>query len=116
MKVVIEVVPPEQMRYWTVGDYIETPEGQVIIIADQGDERANMLIALHEFVELFLTRQRGIKDEDIMPFDLEWEQKEAKGQTLALEAGDEPGCPYGKEHRFAENLERLFCAELGLTW
>jgi hypothetical protein len=32
------------------------------------------------------------------------------------EPGDDPRAPYHKQHVFAENIERLLAAELGVDW
>jgi hypothetical protein len=70
------------------------------------------LIALHELIEQRLTEQRGIKEEDIDAFDRFVLENGGK----ADEGGNEEMSPYKREHRFAENIERQLCHELGLDW
>jgi hypothetical protein len=110
----IEFLDKEQMRYATCGDYFEEKDRFVIQVCKQGDPKANLLIALHEFIEYALVTDRDIKEEDIMAFDLEWNKKFP--YVKASEPGDEPGCPYRNQHRIAENFERQLATYLGVDW
>lgn len=73
------------------------------------------LVALHEQIEYFLCRMRGIKEEDITNFDLEYEARREAGD-LTSEPGDDPLAPYNKEHVFATSIEKIVCKELGINW
>lgn len=72
------------------------------------------LVLMHEMVEWYLTQKRGITEHDITAFDIEFERERAQGNVD--EPGDHPEAPYRREHRFAENIERLIAAELGVDW
>lgn len=112
----IETIPHESQRYPTVGDYWLDPEGvEQIRVSEMMDWRYEVLVAVHEIVEMALTRQRGIDEERITEFDIKFEQNKAQG-IVSGEAGDNVNAPYRREHFFATNVERLFAAELGVDW
>jgi len=79
------------------------------------DWRYEVLVAVHEIVEMALTRHRGIAEEAITEFDVKFEQDKEK-DLVGGEAGDNVNAPYRKEHFFATNLERLLAAELKVDW
>ena len=104
MRIIIDIVPKEEVPNGQLGDYYNGH----IYVADTGVHEANIGIALHELVEMTLAKNRGISEEDITNFDLVY-----KGDG---EPGDDVKSPYRKEHRFAENIERLFVQELRIAW
>jgi hypothetical protein len=104
-----------KMRYETAGDYFEKDGLLTIQIFDQGNPDHNFLIALHEFVEQYLTQKRGITNEQIDAFDFEYEKNRQEGDDTS-EPGDHPDCPYRDEHRFAMIVEQLMAHELGVDW
>jgi hypothetical protein len=67
------------------------------------------LIALHELVEAHLCLVRGIPQEEVDAFDLK-----VSNDNPDVEPGDEWGCPYREEHRFAMIVEHLVAHELGI--
>jgi len=109
----IVTVPPEDQRYPTCGDYREFDNEIVITITDQISDDHEFLVALHELIEFWLTRERGIRESEITDYDIKWE---ALPEPKADEPGNEPDCIYGREHRFAENIERQIAHELGIDW
>lgn len=110
----LKIIPNAQQRYSTVGDYIEREPGiWDIFISDTGDWREAIAIFLHEVVELAITQDRGISEPVIKEFD---EHFEAQNKDPEAEPGDHPDAPYREEHRFAENIERLFIGEIGIHW
>lgn len=112
----IETIPHETQRYPTVGDYWLDETGvEQIRVSEMMDWRYEVLVAVHEIVEMALTRHRGIAEEAITEFDIKFEQDKEKG-LVAGEAGDNVSAPYRKEHFFATNLERLLAGELGVNW
>lgn len=115
MNIVIKTIPHSDHRYSTVGDYWFEDDGSLQIrVSDTGNWKHEALVALHEMVEVLLCKDRGISEPDIMAFDMAFEAKREPGNED--EPGDDPAAPYGKEHRFAENLERLLAGELGVNW
>jgi hypothetical protein len=112
----IETIPHHEQRYPTVGDYWCDEQGvEQIRVSQMVDWRYEVLVAVHEIVEMALTRQRGISEEHITEFDKEFENNKERGAVTG-EAGDNVNAPYRKEHFFATNLERLFAAELNVDW
>jgi hypothetical protein len=111
----IKSIPHNEHRYETVGDYWLDEKGVTQFrVSDMGNEDYHFLVGIHELVEEYMTRKRGIKETDIKAFDEAFEAKRAPGNTD--EPGDDPAAPYRKEHRFAENIERQIALELGVDW
>ena len=115
MKIHIETIPHDQQRYPTVGDYWEQDGVQEIRVSEMMDWRYEVLVAVHELVEMALTRHRKIPEEAISEFDIAFEESREKNLVTG-EPGDNPNSPYKAEHFFATNLERLFAAELDVDW
>jgi hypothetical protein len=116
MRVIIDTVPHHEQRYPTCGDYWEDHDGTLRVrVSELGDWRHVILIAVHEMIEMMLTRYRRISDEDICIFDRAFEERRARGEVDG-EPGDDPHAPYRREHFFATNVERLLAAELGVDW
>lgn len=110
--IVIKTV--NEMRYPTTGDYWEEDEATQVRVRDMGNEDYEFLVALHELVEMYLTKKRGIPIADIDNFDIEYEKNRKEGDKS--EPGNDPHAPYYKEHRFAENIERQMALELVIDW
>ena len=116
MNINIKVIPHDQHRYDTLGDYWFTDNGDLEIrVSDTGNWKHDSMIIIHELVEVLLCKARGIQEPDIMAFDVEFE-KHRKDGDYESECGDDPAAPYRKEHRTAENFERLLGAELGVHY
>lgn len=114
MKIVIETKKLDSMRYKSLGDYFEDHGVEYIQVAELGDWRMELAIAIHELVEDYICKHRGIKEEDIMAFDLEFEKNRKEGNDD--EPGDSPQSPYLKEHQIATAVERLLCSYLDVNW
>jgi hypothetical protein len=115
MKIIIETIPHQQQRYPTVGDWIFDKDGTLhITVSDMGDDRYEFLVGVHEAVEAFLCRHRGISEESITEFDIKFEKNRQYNDIS--EPGDNPLAPYRKEHFFATSIERLIAAELKVDW
>lgn len=115
MRVLIETIPHDSQRYSTAGDYQYLPDGTVYItVSDIGDEKMETLVAIHELIEERLTKWRGIKEQDITDFDIEFEKNREPGNL------DEPGfdkdAPYRAEHLAATGIEMMMCALSGMEW
>jgi hypothetical protein len=109
------VIPHEQQRYPTVGDYWTEDGVQQVRVSHLPDWRYEILVAVHEIVELAITRHRGISEQRISDFDIEFERLRETKERFG-EPGDHPHSPYRREHFFATNLERLLAAELNVDW
>lgn len=101
------VIPHSQQRYDTVGDWIEGHFGTPhrITVSACGNPDYEFLVLLHELVEFWLCRQRGITQESVDAWDQAF-------------AGDDPGAdpaaPYHREHTFACRIEELMAHEMGI--
>lgn len=116
MTIHIESIPHEKQRYPTVGDYWEEDGGiEQVRVSELPDWRYEALVAVHEMVEMILTKHRNISEEMISAFDIAFERDREAGKVLG-EPGDDPRAPYRREHFFATNVERLLAAELGVDW
>lgn len=120
MKVHIETIPYESQRYQTCGDYWADKDGVTQFrINDMGNEDYAFLVSIHEQIEEHLTRRRGLKEPDIMAFDVMWEKElqEGKHDNDGLEEpGHDPRAPYHREHVLSENVERLLAHAMGINW
>jgi hypothetical protein len=113
MNTVIKSVPV--LRYASAGDYFEKGNRVVIEVFDQGDEDKNFLVAVHEFLEQYLTKREGITNEMIDDFDFKYEENRNKDDKTS-EPGDHPDCPYRNAHRFATIVEQMVAHQLGIDW
>lgn len=111
----IVTIPHNQHRYPTVGDYYIDDVGILrIFVSDMKNEKYEFLVAIHEQIEEFLTRLRGVKEEDITEFDKKFEKDRKDGDFS--EPGNDPKAPYFKEHQFATIIEKFIALELGVNW
>lgn len=111
----IEIRTSDNLRYASAGDYFEEDGKIVIVVFDQGNDDHNLLIALHELLEQALCRKRGITNEQIDAFDFSYEEHRHPDDDTS-EPGDDPACPYRREHRFAMIVEQMMALELGVDW
>lgn len=115
MNVNIKVIPHEQQRYSTVGDWWLDEHGDLQIRVSQlSDWRREQLIAIHEYAEYLMCKNDGITTEDVDKFDKEFEANREEGNED--EPGDEPTSPYVRQHCMATGIERIMAAQLGVAW
>jgi len=110
----IKTIPHNHQRYPTCGDYYYDFSKTIIHVSDMKNEKYEFLIAIHEQIEEFLTRLRGIKEEHITEFDKDYENQRKDGDYS--EPGNSILAPYYKEHLFATIVEKLVAIELGVNW
>jgi len=110
----IRTIPHLRHRYPTVGDYFNEYEKLIIHVSDMKNEKYEFLVAIHEQIEEFLTRLRGIKEEAITEFDKRYEDNRAENDYS--EPGDSSLAPYIREHQFATFVEKMIAIELGVDW
>lgn len=97
------------MRYVTCGDWETLPDHLKITVAGYGGRAdSEFLVALHELIESYLCKSRGIIDAAVTAWDL--------SHVDAEEPGDIPGAPYYHEHVAATAMERYMALELGIDW
>lgn len=118
MNIDIKIIPHEQHRYPTVGDWQFDAAGDLHIqVSKMSDPAYESLVALHETVEAILCRDRGVTTEQVDTFDKQFEKERENGlHTETDEPGDDPRAPYKREHFFATSVERLMAAEMGVDW
>lgn len=115
MRIVIKTIKHNKHRYPTVGDWWFDKNGNLEVrVSRMEDRRYVVLVALHEVIEALLCDERGITDEDVTKFDVEFERERKSGDTR--EPGDQFNAPYYKEHKFASRVERLIAGELEVDW
>lgn len=119
MNIRIEFVPSKDQRYDTIGDWYFDAAGDLVIMVSNDDpffptEEEQILVALHELVEVLLCRKRGITQEMVDEFDMRGPGAEYCKEE-GIEPGDHPEAPYRREHRFAMIIEHMMAHELGLV-
>lgn len=112
----IEIIPHDQHRYETVGDWWFDEKGVLQIrVSKLGDNwKAESAIVVHELCEVLLCKARGISQESVDAFDKQYEAKRPDGDES--EPGDDPQAPYRNEHCFATGIERMLIAAFGMSW
>ena len=116
MKIIIETIKHSEQKYRTAGDYWREPDGTLrIVVSETGNNLFNSLVGLHELVEVLLMERRGIPLITSNEFDIVFErERDAKLWVSTDEPGDDPRCPYRKEHRMASIVEELVAHDLGV--
>jgi hypothetical protein len=117
MEIHIKTIPHSEQRYPTVGDYFYENGVLEVRISEMHNDKYHFLVALHEIIEEFLTRDDGITEEQITEFDLKYEEKRDKG---LVPEDSEPGfaddCPYRLHHTIATAHEMNIAALCGVNW
>jgi hypothetical protein len=109
----VAFVPVDKMRYESLGDYFYKDGILHFKIVDTGNPLYNKIILIHEMIEQTLTEARGIKEEQILKYDLEFETLRKAGKVGENdEPGEGKGSPYRREHLLAEIVERLMLNHL----
>lgn len=115
MKILIETIPHEQQRYTTVGDWYYEPDGTLRIkVSTLSDWRREMLVAVHELVEVLTCKLDGVTQEEVDRFDMQFERDRPEGNED--EPGDSPTAPYREQHCLATGIERILAARWGVDW
>lgn len=115
MRIQMISIPHERQRYNTAGDWrFVGAEKDIIITVSHTAEDYDFLVGIHEAVEAYLCRKRGVKEETVTAFDMDFESKRKSGNVD--EPGDDLNAPYRREHFFATSIERLIAGELGVDW
>lgn len=113
--ITITVIPHEEQRYETCGDWKINRNGNIdILVSDTGNIWYNALIGVHELWEVLLCKKRGISDEKVTEFDKEFESN--RPDRNEDEPGDDLHAPYRDEHCSATGAERILASQLGIPW
>lgn len=107
----VNVIPQSKQRYPTVGDWMFDGLGDLNMkISDMKNKDYEFMVAIHEAIEAWLCRKRGISEESVTAFD-------TSDYGLSLEdPGSSPKAPYHKEHMIALKIEKILCKEMELNW
>jgi len=113
----VKFIDHKRQRYDTAGDYTIKNGVLRIRISKTGKSLYNMLILVHELIEVTLVIKNGICFRTIDNFDIQFEKDRAIGRhTPHAEPGDDPKAPYHSEHKFASWVESALCKFMGLSW
>lgn len=115
MIITITDIQHDQQRYKTCGDWQWDKKGNLLItVSDMKNWKYNFLVAFHEQIEVMLCRDRGITQEEVDNFDLEYEARRPEGDIS--EPGDSSMAPYYNEHQLATKMEKEMAAALNVDW
>ena len=115
MNVKIEIIPHDQQRYPSVGDWAFDKKGDLnIFVSKLSDYRLEMLVAVHELIEVLICKHDGVTQKTVDDFDIAFEKN--RGPDNEDEPGDDPSAPYVQQHCIATGVERILAAELGISW
>lgn len=114
MRITIETIPHAEQRYPTVGDWQWRGDDLLIRVSEMGDWRYEAAVAVHELVEVLLCKRDGVTEAAVDAFDMAYEKARQPGDES--EPGDDPACPYARQHCFATAVERMLAAALGMSW
>ena len=78
--------------------------------------RYELLVALHELVEVLLCKHSKISQKAVDKFDMMFENEREQGLHGTEEPGDDPDAPYKVQHCLATGVERIVAALLGVCW
>jgi hypothetical protein len=115
MNIHVEIIPHEDQRYETVGDWFYDDNNNLQIrVSKLSDWRRECLIAVHELVEVLKCQYDGVTQKQVDDFDIAYENARKEGDFS--EPGDDPSAPYVQQHCLATGIERILAAELGVNW
>lgn len=127
MRIDIRTIPESTMRYPSLGDWFyegaadgEEADGEkadreevlCIRAVDTLSDNEAFLVALHELVEAWLCRDKGVSQEAVDAFDLAFIPPRNDPDA---EPGDHPDAPYRIQHRQAMMVEHLMALFMGVT-
>jgi hypothetical protein len=108
--IAIRIIPHDQQRYPTVGDWYTDEHGVThISVSNLGNWRMEFAIAIHELTEWALCRHQGVSQREVDEFDTTY-------TGPCIEPGDDPKSPYRMAHCVATGVERIVIALLGVSW
>lgn len=113
--ITIKTIQHKHQRYPTCGDYwIDLEGNRQIRVSNMNNEKYELLVALHELVEWFLTEKKGISEFEIAKFDRSFEKNRKRGNVD--EPGDDENSPYRQQHLAAEGIEKIVASMLDVHW
>jgi hypothetical protein len=106
----IRIIPHKDQIYETAGNYGEDGCGWWMEISKMEDWRYEAMCAMHELLEMILTKAQGVDWKDIDNFDMTGEGKDMD------DPGISPKAPYHTQHLAAMRLEKDICKIMGIPW
>jgi hypothetical protein len=104
------------MRYYTYGDYYLKDNGDLKFeIVDHKNDDYNYLTLVHELLEYFLLRKKGVNINDIDTYDKIFED-DPERVAKYYEPGADPTCPYKVEHDYANKVVKELCDTTGVNY
>ena len=107
----LRVLPQNEQRYYTKGDWLWTNNILEVRISREiatEDPRYVMLMFVHELTEALLCRTAGITAAQVDAFDMLHQREKEPGENLTA--------PYHLQHVAAEAAERALADHLGINW
>ncbi len=116
--IIIKTIPHDQQRYESVGDWRYMDDGGLLITVSETNAKYEFLVAVHELIEAMLCNFKGIKEEDVTDFDLNFESMREDYPVIVgdKEPGDEDAAPYTHEHKMASQVENWLARSFGVDW
>jgi hypothetical protein len=115
MKINIQTINHEEQRYPTVGDWWVDSDGTwQVRVSKMSDWRYEVLVAIHELVEMAWCQWHGVSEQAVTDFDIEFEHE--REPRNVDEPGDDPAAPYHHGHQWATGVERFVSLMLGVDW
>ena len=110
MNVQMNVIPHQQQRYDTAGDWLLdiNTDTLVINVSFLGDWKMEACLGIHELIEAIRCMADRVDQNLVDQWDLNF-----KGKG---EPGDDPNAPYHKQHVQASIVERTLARQLGVDW
>jgi S-adenosylmethionine/arginine decarboxylase-like enzyme len=111
----IRLINEDEARYDTWGDYYEENDKIIFQIVRSTKEIYTKLTLIHEMIECFLLQERQYPLEFVDIFDRAFENDHVR-KELYFEPGDDPTCPYKKEHQLADDTLKAMCKQMGIDF
>ena len=113
LNVTIKTIPSGEHRYPTTGDWLWKDGKLTILVSDLNDTDDEFLVAIHELVEAYLCKVRGITQREVDSWDKHYEKLIKEGLVPKDgEPGDDIHAPYMEEHKAADAIEGLVEIEI----
>ena len=110
MNIQMNVIPHQQQRYDTAGDWRLDVEKDTLVIniSFLGDWKMEACLGIHELIEAIRCMADRVDQNLVDQWDLNF-----KGKG---EPGDDPAAPYHRQHVQASIVERTLARQLGVDW
>lgn len=112
------VIPHNEQRYPTCGDWWWEGDTLQIRVSDMGNPYYAWFVGAHEIDEALLCQKHGIMGKQIDEFDSAFERLRERYPELIgdQEPGNMSSAPYHREHEAATLMEMQRCEEFEEDW